>query len=135
MNLIEEKWDEILEHLRIEHNVTDVSYRTWLLPLQVHTVVGNLITISIDDKMIGPDSKNFISRKYGIPLKVSIAEVMNEIYDIEFILKSQINEEEEKQAKIKNMTNNSKAATSNLNPRYTFDTFVVGANNNLAHMF
>ena len=26
MNLIEEKWDEILEHLKIEHNVTDVSY-------------------------------------------------------------------------------------------------------------
>ncbi len=134
MNEIQDKWDEILEYIKIEHCVTDVSFKTWLLPLKVYEVKGNLITISIDDKMIGPDSKNFISRKYGIPLKVSITEIMNQNYDLEFVLESQIIS---KKAAVSNsaasMDKKQKNGLSFLNPRYTFDTFVVGANNNLAH--
>jgi chromosomal replication initiator protein len=134
MNEIQDKWDEILEYLKIEHCVTDVSFKTWLLPLKVYSVRDNLITISIDDKMIGPDSKNFISRKYGIPLKVAITEIMNENYDLEFVLASQIETTKEKNESVADTKGKSqKNGLSFLNPRYTFDTFVVGANNNLAH--
>lgn len=134
MNEIQDKWDEILEYLKIEHCVTDVSFKTWLLPLKVYSVMDNLITIAIDDKMIGPDSKNFISRKYGIPLKVAITEIMDENFDLEFILESQIEPNKNKKEAASNTKNkNQKNGSSFLNPRYTFDTFVVGANNNLAH--
>lgn len=132
MNEVQEKWEEILEYLKIEHCVTDVSFKTWLLPLKVYSVKGNLITISINDKMIGPDSKNFISRKYGIPLKVSIMEIMNRNYDIEFILESHIIETKDS-GDSSNKNRGQKNGITFLNPRYTFDTFVVGANNNLAH--
>ncbi len=134
MNEILDKWDEILEYLKIEHCVTDVSFRTWLLPLKVYSVKDNLITISIDDKMIGPDSKNFIIRKYGLPLKVAITEIMNQDFEVEFLSESQIESAKTKNpAAAENKNKNLKNGLSFLNPRYTFDTFVVGANNNLAH--
>lgn len=133
-NIIQEKWDEILEALKNEHDISDVSFRTWLLPLEVYSVNDNLITILINDKQIGSDSINFIKRKYGLPLKVTIEEITNKNYDIEFILGSQAEKQKSENLTSINRTPSPKAdAYPFLNPRYTFDTFVVGANNNLAH--
>lgn len=135
MNAIKDKWDEILEYLKTEHGISEVSFTTWLLPLKVYSVEGNLITISINDKIVGSHSKKFIKDKYGIPLKVAISEFMNENYELEFVLESQTaSMKEETSVSLADKTKAQKnGGFPFLNPRYTFDTFVVGANNNLAH--
>ena len=35
MNIVQEKWPEIIEHLRIEHELSNVSFTTWIQPLKV----------------------------------------------------------------------------------------------------
>ena len=30
MNIVEEKWPEIIEHLRVEHELSNVSFNTWI---------------------------------------------------------------------------------------------------------
>ena len=130
-NVVEDKWDDILDYIKKEYGITDVSYRTWLQPLKVHSVTDKAIIISVDDSKVGPASVNFIKRKYGDYIYTAVAELLNKDYEIEFALKSKLASEEG--------GSNSPAASirnenlSYLNPRYTFDTFVVGANNNLAH--
>ena len=90
-NLIQSKWDDILEYLVKEYGITEVSYNTWLRPLKVYDVTDHVITILINDERIGPPSINIIKNKYEILLKVSIEEIMNEAYDVKFVLASQIN--------------------------------------------
>ena len=34
MNIIEEKWDEILERVKEEHELCEVSFKTWIRPLK-----------------------------------------------------------------------------------------------------
>jgi chromosomal replication initiator protein len=128
-NIIKTKWDEILKYLITEYSITDVSYNTWLKPLKVYDVKDNVITILINDERIGPPSLNVIRNKYELLLKVSIEEIMNVPYEINFVLASQID----------SLDNNKKTTTwtkpnipSFLNSRYTFDTFVVGGNNEFA---
>lgn len=128
-NKIQTKWDDILKYLITEYGITDVSYNTWLKPLKVYDVKDNVITIIINDERIGPPSLNVIRNKYELLLKVSIEEIMNEQYEINFILASQMDPiDKKKDSSIRKH----KHFPSFLNPRYTFDTFVVGGNNEFA---
>ena len=129
-NLIQSKWDDILKYLRSEYGVTDVSYNTWLKPLKVYDVVDHVITILINDERIGPPSINVIRNKYELLLKVAIEEVMNEAYEIRFVLQSQIDSIEKIPEPVPIKKKNTGPVF--LNARYTFDTFVVGGNNEFA---
>ena len=41
MDIIKEKWEEILYTVKLEHELTDVSCDTWLKPLKVHSFEKN----------------------------------------------------------------------------------------------
>jgi chromosomal replication initiator protein len=129
-NLIQSKWDDILKYLRSEYGVTDVSYNTWLKPLKVYDVVDHVVTILINDERIGPPSINVIRNKYELLLKVAMEEIMNEAYEIRFVLQSQIDSIEKTPEPVAVKKKNSGPIF--LNARYTFDTFVVGGNNEFA---
>ena len=63
MNMLEEikaKWDEILLNIKEEHDISEVSYRTWLLPLIPDSVDKDILTILV------PDSAfiSYVKRKY-----------------------------------------------------------------------
>lgn len=128
-NIIEAKWDGILKFLISEYGITDVSYNTWLKPLKVYDVKDHVITIVINDERIGPPSLNIIKNKYELLLKVSIEEILNEHYEIDFVLASQIDTASNQKNFSGHKSNNLPAF---LNQRYTFDTFVVGGNNEFA---
>lgn len=128
MELIEQKWDEILLKVKEEHELTDVSFNTWLKPLEIYSVQNERVYILVSSEQMG---LSYIKKKYYLPLKVAIAEVTGIEYEVEFVLPDQ--------AKKLTMHHPRKTPTteeaerSNLNPNYTFDTFVVGNNNRFAH--
>ena len=128
MELIEQKWDEILLKVKEEHELTDVSFNTWLKPLEVYSIQNERVYILVSSEQMG---LSYIKKKYYLPLKVAIAEVTGIEYEVEFVLPDQ--------AKKLTMHHPRKTPTteeaerSNLNPNYTFDTFVVGNNNRFAH--
>ena len=124
--IIKEKWNDILEFMKTEYNITDVAYRTWLLPLSVHSVKDNTIIISVDDSKIAASMLDFIKNKYGQFLKTAIAEMFDQEFELQYVLLSNAPTETIPQ-KPKNESYN------NSNPKYTFDTFVIGNNNKFAH--
>ena len=128
MNIIYEKWDEILETVKTEHELSDVSFKTWLKPLTIHSIDDQVVTILVPSQQVG---LNYISKKYALPLKVAISELTGSDYDIKFVLPEDI-PNVEKEVPVSTNYNTS-MEMANLNPKYTFDTFVVGSNNKFAH--
>ena len=48
MNLIYEKWDEILEYMRTDLEMTTLSFNTWIKPLKIHSLENNLLRILVE---------------------------------------------------------------------------------------
>lgn len=136
LDKLQDKWDEILLNLKEEHEITEVSFKTWLLPLKVHAVEDKKVIVTVPDvEFLG-----YIRKKYGFLLKITIEEVTGFECDVDFVVESKLPKEEAPAASGKTLikggltpASQSAIITANLNPKYTFDTFVVGANNNLAH--
>ena len=132
MDIVNEKWPEIIEHLRIEHELSNVSFNTWIQPLRVYDVIDNTVFILVNINA----SVEYIEKKYLLPLKVCISEVTGTDYEVVFV-----SEDDSRISEIHNMaaeaTQKKRTKTASekagLNPKYTFDTFVVGGNNNFAH--
>ena len=125
---IYDKWDEILNTMKTEYEISDISFETWLRPLSVYSVENNKATILAKDKM----HMDYIEKKYSKQLMVTVGEITGASYSFQFISEDSIKKEEPKAPKAdpaaqKNLID------ANLNPRYTFDTFVVGNNNRFAH--
>lgn len=141
MNDLLEKWDEIKEILRKEHEILEVPFKTWILPLEIYDVKNGIIRILVPKELSQGVGVSYISNKYKLPLKVSIAEVMNKEYELEFISEKDIKEGQDSNNIVENTPFNQQAITNNmiriekanLNSKYTFDTFVVGSNNRFAH--
>ena len=128
MNKVVEKWDEILQIVKTEHELSDVSFNTWLKPLTVYQVEGNVVTIIVPSEQVG---LNYISKKYKLPLQVTISEVTGmEKCDINFILPEDVPKKDPVSPKAQSQ--DARCEEAHLNPKYTFDTFVVGSNNKFA---
>ena len=134
MEIIKEKWDEILNTVKEEHDLTDISFKTWLKPLKVHDIneEDHVVTILVPSEQIGV---SYIKKKYMFPIKVAIAEFTGVEYSIEFIMPDQARFKGNSMDSTLEDNNiiNHRMEKANLIPRYTFDTFVVGDNNKFAH--
>ena len=68
---IKEKWEEILLHIKEEHELSDVSFKTWLLPTEVYSMKGDTVQILVPDiHFLG-----YMQKKYGFLITVAIAEI------------------------------------------------------------
>lgn len=129
MSEIADRWDEIKEIIKNEYDLTDISYNTWIKPLKFYKDENHTVTILIPSDQA--HAVSYITNKYKNFFQVSISEMFNDEYQISFILEKDIKKNNEDEDKFN--TYNINKENANLNPKYNFDTFVVGSNNKLAH--
>lgn len=129
MNIVVENWEQILNKMKLEYCSSNISYNTWIAPLTVYEVTDDTVYILVRLKA----SLEHIEEKYMLPFKVCIAEVTGKEYNISFVTEDNVIIQEKKDNVVKKQKSNAIFENANLNGKYTFDTFVVGSNNNFAH--
>lgn len=125
--------EKIKNELRPE--LTQISFDTWINPLNIRSIDGNHIVFTT----VSEFQRDFVENKYKPLLLNTLKFITNRDWDYTVIdLESEakenldaniIEEDESKTESPKEV----KSIHSGLNPKYTFETFVVGDNNKFAH--
>ncbi len=130
MEQLEQLWDEILKYMKNEYEFSDTLYNIWIAPMRVRAVENNRVYVHVKDQDVTA-ALSFLQRKFYLPLKASIAEITGIAYEVEFVAEDQVRPQFPVHPKTPAISE--AAERSNLNPSYTFETFVVGNNNRFAH--
>lgn len=137
LEILKSKWNEILDYMKYEFDIAEVAFKTFLVPLELHSVEDNTVYIIAEDDI----GVSFINKRYGKYFTVTIAEFLGDPYEIVFVSRGEIerNKNIKKSGLAPSLNENpdlkSRIEEANLNPKYTFDTFVVGENNNFAQAY
>ena len=130
MNIVMDNWEEILQTLKKEYQISEVPFNTWLKPLKVYTAENNVVTIIVPSELAGL-GLSYISNKYKLPLQVTISVVTGlDECEVRFIPEEEVPEKEIPTYDERVL--DSRYEEAHLNPKYTFDTFIVGSNNKFA---
>ena len=107
----------------LKTEVTGISYSTWISNIEIFSVDETTITIMAQNIV----HKNMLESRYLSLLKNTFSFITHKNYDVKIICEEDMPKDEA--PVIPNNTSNS----SNLNSKYTFNSFVVGNNNSFAH--
>jgi chromosomal replication initiator protein len=117
------RWDQILQ--RMSRRVNPHSFSTWFRPTRFEKLDGNRLLVRVP-------GRPFIKRlreTYGELFQAVQKELGIEEMQIEFVS----SEPEPQPATSAQTRLDFDAVTPTLNPRYTFESFIVGASNQFAH--
>lgn len=119
-------WEEALKI--IEEETSPVSFETWIQPIIPCGMEGNQVILQVENTFF----KEMLEKRYLSFIRNAIKFVTKNEYDIVLLT-----EEEQKAGAFgnHNLAKEKKAdrANRNLNPKYVFDSFVVGNSNRMAH--
>lgn len=111
----QQAWERAIK--LIEDNLIPISFNTWIKPLKLYSVTPESIIIIADNFL----TLNHVKQRYYTDLYNMIKISFGRSYELEFYTQEEISRQ---QSSIQRTT---------LNPKYSFENFVVGPSNSFAY--
>ena len=123
-------WDKFLD--RVKHRVSINTFTTWFQPTRLNRAEGETLFVQIPSAVF----RHVLTRTYGEIVKAVFHEIGTPNMRVQYVC----TEEEAAAAapaagviSVKQSKLDFESSDHQLNPRYTFDSFVVGKSNEFAH--
>ena len=123
-------WGKTLDIIKSE--LSEVSFNTWIKSCEPMSISSDTLKISVPNSF----TQDILDKRYKDLVANSIKAVCSKLYTIEFIIMSEGYDKEES----KNSNSQTSKTivvndemSSTLNPKYTFNSFVIGNSNRFAH--
>jgi len=131
----QELWQNTLVH--IEMDISEASFRTWFKDTVIVKHDNGVISVGVPNKIV----KDWLYEKHNNFILKTLRGFDDTIRGVEYVVTKNAAKRASGEQKITQASNQNQLLlqdmfinkSDNLNPRYTFDTFVVGPFNQLAH--
>ncbi len=132
----ERAWQSALGQLQME--MPKASFDTWVRDTQIESYEDGLFTIAVRNAY----ARDWLESRLSSMVSRLLMGIMNRTVEVAFIVKSNNAAEENCDSMMASQTESNsveeaippaRQKSCSLNPRYTFDNFIVGPNNRLAH--
>ncbi len=121
-------WNQVLS--RIETKVNRHSFYTWFRPTVFVEDSGERVTIRVPNELF----RDWLTKHYAGVINEAATEIQRDGIQISFVIDGQTGKTVEKQEQKQPVGASAASVPSRgLNPRYKFETFVVGSSNQFAH--
>ncbi|MBT3338541.1 MAG: chromosomal replication initiator protein DnaA [Anaerolineae bacterium] len=125
-------WQTVLGQLQME--MPRASYDTWVRDTRPMSYEDGLLTVGVRNAY----ARDWLESRLASTVSRLLIGIMNRTVDVDFIVSQNekvevVEERENHEADEETETPAFQPAHSSLNPRYTFENFVVGSGNRLAH--
>ncbi|HTX16147.1 MAG TPA: chromosomal replication initiator protein DnaA [Candidatus Baltobacteraceae bacterium] len=120
-------WDKVLQHM--ERRVNPHSFATWFKPTRQERMEGEHLVVRVPTRLFSKRLK----QTYGEILQAVLTEVGRPDVAVEFVCVEAEPVPAAPAAVAQTKLDFDSADHQQLNPRYTFDKFIVGASNQFAH--
>ena len=130
---LKDLWEKTLNIIKGE--LTEVSFNTWIKSCEPLYISDNTNKISVPNSF----TQDILEKRYKDLVINSIEAACSKTYNLQFLIASEIQEETELENQKKETKKDTISVTVNdemsstLNPKYTFDSFVIGNSNRFAH--
>ena len=125
--LYQKHWEAILSIIELE--TSSVSFNTWFKDTELIDIEETELVVSVKNEF----TKEILNTRYLELIRNSALQVLNKEYAIKFVLPNEQTNLAQKNIKKNEQLQDPLNYPSNLNPRYVFDSFVVGNSNRMAH--
>lgn len=131
MGTSKELWENVLTE--IELSLSKANFTTWFRDTHIARIDEGAIYVGVPNQF----ARDWLSTKYHKMILKSLRGLDSSVRNVEYIIsrgpsKSR-DEAPRREAPIQELPLESVHSQTNLNPRYTFDSFIVGSFNELAH--
>jgi len=129
---VKQLWDDAL--VKIELSITTANFKTWFRDTHIVSLEDGTATVGVPSVFV----KDWLQDKFQTMILKTLRDLTPHVRSVEYIVAQR---NERKQESNKNQTVNAALPleeyyinkNDNLNPKYSFDTYVVGPYNALAH--
>jgi chromosomal replication initiator protein len=126
---LDELWNKVLT--QVEQQISKPSFETWLKSTKLLSYQGSDVIIAAPNSF----ARDWLENHYVHLIAGILTQLTGKDLYIKFVVQKDQDDKDDIPAPVIQVKNNDQSESSNgmLNPKYTFDTFVIGSGNRFAH--